>query len=50
ILNLGPLGDNPSLQPFGLLDTGIRLLSIKDWNELHGVAADLGRRIFGKQT
>ncbi|MBW2702783.1 MAG: hypothetical protein JRF33_18330, partial [Deltaproteobacteria bacterium] len=38
ILNLGPLGDNPSLQPFGLLDTGIRLLSIKDWNELHGVA------------
>ena len=47
ILNLGAASADPSRQPLGLLDTGIKLLSIKEWNELHDVAADLGRRIFG---
>ncbi len=44
VLNLP--GGPPPLPP-GLAATGIEILSIQDWNALHGVAAALGRRLFG---
>jgi hypothetical protein len=36
------------LEPAGLIETGVRLIGVKEWNQLHHVAIALGRAVFGK--